>query len=287
MELVVLSGKGGTGKTTIATALSELAKDVIRVDCDVEASNFYMYYKGKDLEKEDFFGGKIAVMNKNKCIECGKCEEVCRFDAINNFEIDPFTCEGCGACVLACPQDAIVLKDEKVADTFITETDKGIIVRAEMGIGSDASGLLISFIRKKAKKINKDEKLTIIDGSPGIGCPVIASVTGSDAVLVVTEPTISGLEDLKRVVTLYEHFEIFTMVCINKYDINEDVAKEIEDYVSKKGLELVGKIPYDDVVMKSINELRPITYYEESIAKKAVENMWDTIKKFIKYEGGI
>ena len=287
MELVVLSGKGGTGKTTIATALSELAKDVIRVDCDVEASNFYMYYKGKDLEKEDFFGGKIAVMNKNKCIECGKCEEVCRFDAINNFEIDPFTCEGCGACVLACPQDAIVLKDEKVADTFITETDKGIIVRAEMGIGSDASGLLISFIRKKAKKINKDEKLTIIDGSPGIGCPVIASVTGSDAVLVVTEPTKSGLEDLKRVVTLCEHFEVFTMVCINKYDINEDVAKEIEDYVSKKGLELVGKIPYDDMVMKSINELRPITYYEESIAKKAVENMWDTIKKFIKYEGGI
>lgn len=287
MELVVLSGKGGTGKTTIATALSELAKDVIRVDCDVEASNFYMYYKGIDLEKEDFFGGKIAVMDKKKCIECSKCEEVCRFDAINNFEIDPFACEGCGTCILACPQGAIVLKDEKVADTFITETDKGIIVRAEMGIGSDASGLLISFIRKKAKKINKDEKLTIIDGSPGIGCPVIASVTGSDAVLVVTEPTISGLEDLKRVVTLYEHFEIFTMVCINKYDINEDVAKEIEDYVSKKGLELVGKIPYDDVVMKSINELRPITYYEESIAKKAVENMWDTIKKFIKYEGGI
>ena len=146
---------------------------------------------------------------------------------------------------------------------------------------------LYRFFVKKQKKINKDEKLTIIDGSPGIGCPVIASVTGSDAVLVVTEPTISGLEDLKRVVTLCEHFEIFTMVCINKYDINEGVAKEIEDYVSKKGLELVGKIPYDDMVMKSINELRPITYYEKSIAKKAVENMWDTIKKFIKYEGGI
>lgn len=281
MELVVLSGKGGTGKTTISTALSELAKDVMRVDCDVEASNFYMYYKGRDLEKEDFYGGKIAILNKDKCIQCGKCEEICRFDAIKNYEIDSFACEGCGTCTLVCPQDAIVLEDEKVADTFITETDQGAIVRAEMGIGSDASGLLISFIRKKAKKFNIDNKLTIIDGSPGIGCPVIASVTGSDAVLVVTEPTKSGLEDLKRVVTLCEYFEVFIMVCINKYDINEEIAKEIEGYVNDKGLELVGKIPYDDIVMKSINELKPINYYKESIAKKAIEDMWEEIKRFM------
>ncbi|WP_077368617.1 ATP-binding protein [Anaerosalibacter sp. Marseille-P3206] len=281
MELVVLSGKGGTGKTTISTALSELAKDVMRVDCDVEASNFYMYYKGRDLEKEDFYGGKIAILDKEKCIQCGRCKEVCRFDAINNFEIDPFACEGCGACTLVCPQDAIVLEDEKVADTFITATDQGVIARAEMGIGSDASGLLISFLRKKAKKFNKDEKLTIIDGSPGIGCPVIASVTGSDAVLIVTEPTKSGLEDLKRVVTLCEHFEVFTMVCVNKYDINEEVADEIEDFVNDSGIELVGKIPYDDMVMKSINELKPITFYKDSIAEKAIEEMWDNIKKLI------
>ena len=281
MELVVLSGKGGTGKTTIATALSELAKDVIRVDCDVEASNFYMYYKGRDLEKEDFYGGKIAIMDSDKCIQCGKCEEVCRFDAINNFEIDSFACEGCGACTLVCPQDAIVLEDEKVADTFITETDKGIVARAEMGVGSDASGLLISFLRKNAKRFSKDEKLTIIDGSPGIGCPVIASVTGSNAVLVVTEPTKSGLEDLKRVVTLCEHFHVLTMVCINKYDINEDIAREIEDFVNNSGIKLVGKIPYDDMIMKSINELKPITYYKESIAEKAIEEMWDNIRKII------
>jgi len=281
MELVVLSGKGGTGKTTISTALSELARNVMRVDCDVEASNFYMYYKGRDLEKEDFYGGKIAILDKEKCIQCGKCEEVCRFDAINNFEIDSFACEGCGACTLVCNQGAIALEDEKVADTFITETDQGIIARAEMGIGSDASGLLISFLRKKAKQFNEDEKLTIIDGSPGIGCPVIASVTGSYAVLIVTEPTKSGLEDLKRVVTLCEHFEVFTMVCINKYDINKEVANEIEDFVNTSGLELVGKIPYDDMVMKSINELKPITFYKDSIAEKAIEHMWENIKKLI------
>lgn len=282
MELVVLSGKGGTGKTTIATALSELAQDVMRVDCDVEASNFYMYYEGKDLEKKDFYGGKTAKIDDSKCIKCGKCQEVCRFNAIQDFQIDPFACEGCGACTLVCPtEEAIVLEDEKVADTFITQTDKGIIARAEMGIGSDASGLLISFLRRNAKRFSEDKKLTIIDGSPGIGCPVIASVTGSDMVLVVTEPTKSGLEDLKRVVTLCEHFGVYTMVCINKYDINEEMSKEIESFINDKHLKLVGKIPYDDMVMKSINELKPITFYNESIAKKAIEDMWMRIKENI------
>ena len=282
MELVVLSGKGGTGKTTIATALSELVQDVMRVDCDVEASNFYMYYEGKDLEKKDFYGGKTANIDDSKCIKCGKCQEVCRFNAIQDFQIDPFACEGCGACTLVCPtEEAIVLEDEKVADTFITQTDKGIIARAEMGIGSDASGLLISFLRKNAKRFSENEELTIIDGSPGIGCPVIASMTGSDMVLVVTEPTKSGLEDLKRVVTLCEHFGVYTMVCINKYDINEEMSREIESFINDKHLKLVGKIPYDDMVMKSINELKPIIFYNESIAKKAIEDMWMRIKENI------
>ena len=281
MELVILSGKGGTGKTTIATALSELAKDVIRIDCDVDAPNLYMFYKGKDIEKNDFIGGKKAVINESLCIKCGKCETICRFNAIENFTINPFDCEGCGACILVCPQNAIKLTDEKTADTFITELDKGIISRAEMEIGSDGSGKLITQLRKNGKKFNDNEKLTIIDGSPGIGCPVISSITGSDAVLVVTEPTKSGLEDLMRVVTLCEHFGVFTMVCINKYDINEEVAKEIENFVNGKDLKLVGKIPYDDTVMKSINELKPITYYKESIAEKAIEDMWSNIKSFI------
>lgn len=281
MELVVLSGKGGTGKTTIATALSELAKNVVRVDCDVEASNFYLFYDGADIKKGEFVGGKIASINKAKCIKCGKCEEVCKFDAIHDLEIDPYACEGCGACTLICPQNAIKLKDEKAADTFITKTDEGIISRAEMEIGSDASGKLITFLRKNSKEFSEKEKLTIIDGSPGIGCPVIASITGSDIVLIVTEPTKSGLEDLKRVVSLCEHFGVLVLVSINKYDINEDMSNEIEKYIEEKGLKLIGKIPYDDMVMKSINELKPITYYENSIAKIAIEEMWSNIKKII------
>lgn len=281
MELVVLSGKGGTGKTTIATSLSELAKDVVRIDCDVDASNLYLYYDGKDIDKQDFYGGKKAAIEESKCIKCGKCEEICKFDAINNYKIDTFACEGCGACVIVCPEKAITLKDEKAAQAFITELDEGIISRAEMEIGSDGSGKLVALLRKSGRKFSENEKLTIIDGSPGIGCSVIASITGCDAVLIVTEPTVSGLEDLVRVTALCEHFGLYTMVCINKYDINEEISKAILDFIEQQQLKLVGKIPYDDIVMKSINELRPIIYYENSIAGKAIKDMWQNIKKII------
>lgn len=281
MELVVLSGKGGTGKTTIATALSELAQDVVRIDCDVDAPNFYLFYNGKDTEKADFIGGKKALMNEELCIKCGKCEAVCRFNAIENLKINSFLCEGCGTCTLVCPKNAITLENEKIADTFITELDKGIISRAEMEIGSDGSGKLITHLRKNGKRFNEDEKLTIIDGSPGIGCPVISSITGSDAVLIVTEPTKSGLEDLIRVVSLCQYFGVFTMVCINKYDINEEMSLEIQSFVNKQGIKFVGKIPYDDTVRKSINELKPITHYKESIANKEIENIWTNVKSLI------
>ncbi|WP_102400392.1 ATP-binding protein [Haloimpatiens massiliensis] len=279
MELAVLSGKGGTGKTTIATALSELANEVVRIDCDVDAPNLYLFYRGKDIEKNKFIGGKKASIDESLCIKCGKCGSVCRFHAIEKFHINPFVCEGCGACTLICPQNAIKLIDEKTADTFITELDKGIISRAEMEVGSDGSGKLITNLRKNAKRFSRNEKLTIIDGSPGIGCAVIASITGVDAVLVVTEPTKSGLEDLMRVVDLCKHFGVFTMVCINKYDINEDMSKEIEKFIVENQLALVGKIPYDDTVMKSINQLKPITFYKDSIAEKAIESMWNNMKK--------
>lgn len=281
MELVVLSGKGGTGKTTIATALSELAKDVVRIDCDVDAPNFYLFYKGKDIDKVDFIGGNKAVINKELCLKCGKCEAVCKFDAIENFKVNHFLCEGCGACTLICPNKSISLEKEKVADTFITEIDNGIISRAEMEIGADGSGKLITQLRKNAKRFSTNKKLTIIDGSPGLGCPVISSITGSDSILVVTEPTKSGLEDLMRVVTLCKHFGILTMVCINKYDINEEVSLNIERYLNEEEVNLVGKIPYDDIVRKSINELKPITSYNNSSAKDAIEKMWSNMQQIM------
>lgn len=279
MELVVLSGKGGTGKTTIATALSELTKDVIRIDCDVDAPNFYLFYKGTNIESSDFIGGKKAIINEDLCLKCEKCKNICKFGAINNFKVNPLLCEGCGACNLVCHNKAITLEDEKIAEVFVTKLDKGIISRAQMNIGADGSGKLISHLRKIGKKFNSNEKLTIIDGSPGIGCPVISSITGSDLVLIVTEPTKSGLLDLERVLSLCEHFKLTSIVCINKYDINQEMSLNIENFLKKNQIKLVGKIPYDDTVRESINNLKPITNYANSSAKEAIVKMWLNIKK--------
>lgn len=285
MELVVLSGKGGTGKTTIATALSELANDVLRVDCDVDAPNFYLFYKGEDLEKHDFIGSKVATIDETKCITCGRCKNVCRFDAVeykdNKYRIGNFSCEGCGACILVCPNEAITLNDEKTADIYLTKLKSGLLSRAEMEIGADGSGKLITELRELGKRNNKENKLTIVDGSPGIGCPVISSITGSNVALIVTEPTKSGLEDLIRVVSLCKHFRVKTLLCINKFDINIEMTNAIEKYAIENEIDIVGKIPFDETVMQSINELKPITHYIDSDAYKSVVDMWANIKNFL------
>jgi len=278
MELAVLSGKGGTGKTTIVAALSELHQSIVKVDCDVDAPNLYLFYDGENLEKQDFFGGKKAVIDENTCIHCGACDVVCKFKAIKNAFVDPYLCEGCGACRIICSVNAIRLVDEKTADTYITETSQGVLSRASMGIGADGSGKLITKLRKNVKSYEANNKLTILDGSPGIGCSVIASITGVDIALLVTEPTMSGLNDLKRIVELSRNFDAKVLICINKYDINQNMTTQIETYAIENGLEVVGKIPFDPLVMVAINQLKPITEYQESIAKMAIEEMWNILK---------
>ncbi len=278
MELAVLSGKGGTGKTTIVAALSELHQSIVKVDCDVDAPNLYLFYDGENLEKQDFFGGKKAVIDENTCIHCGACDVVCKFKAIKNAFVDPYLCEGCGACRIICSVNAIRLVDEKTADTYIKETSQGILSRASMGIGADGSGKLITKLRKNVKSYEANNKLTILDGSPGIGCSVIASITGVDVALLVTEPTMSGLNDLKRIVELSRNFDAKVLICINKYDINQNMTTQIETYAIENGLEVVGKIPFDPLVMVAINQLKPITEYPESIAKMAIEEMWNILK---------
>lgn len=281
MELVVISGKGGTGKTTIASAFSELAENVVRADCDVDAPNLHMFYGGENILQEEFFGGKKAIIDYKKCTNCNLCEIICKFDAIKENKIDEFICEGCGACAISCPNGAIKLIEDKTADTFVKKVEKGILSSSEMEIGSDGSGKLVTKLRKNAKKFESIGSITIIDGSPGIGCSVIASITDADKALIVTEPTKSGLADLKRVLELCKHFELDVEVCINKYDINEEITLDIERFVNSKFLKIAGKIPFDDIVMRSINELRPITYYKNSKACKAIEEMWYNIEKNI------
>lgn len=279
MELVVLSGKGGTGKTTIATSLAELADNVIKVDCDVDAPNLYLFYKGENIFSEEFSGGKKAEINDDICIKCGRCLEYCRYGAIQDYKVNTFKCEGGGTCVHVCPVGAIKLKDQKGADVYITKTDDGLISRAEMVVGSEGSGKLVTKLRQNVERIDgSNEMLKIVDGSPGIGCAVIASIAGCGAVLVVTEPTKSGLNDFIRVIKLCEYFKVKVYICINKYDINKDITKQIEDYCLDNNLNILGKIPYDDLVIKSINEMKPIIYYEKSNANKAIRNIWKKIK---------
>lgn len=279
MRLGIVSGKGGTGKTTIAISIAELEKGSIRVDADVDASNMYLYYDGKDIDREYFSGNDIAKVDLNLCIQCGKCNKVCKFNAIDKGHVNPLKCEGCGACALVCPEKAISFVEQKTADIYTTEIDNGKIFRADMEIGGDGSGLLVSRLRKKAEEYEKDQVLTILDGSPGIGCSVIASITSNDFVLIVTEPTKSGMEDFIRVYELTEHFNIKALACINKYDINEEMSLEIENYCKNKGIPLVGKIPFDETIIESINNLKPIIYYDNSKANHAIRSMWKQIKQ--------
>lgn len=279
MELGIISGKGGTGKTTIAISIAELERGSISIDADVDASNMFLYYNGENIDKEYFSGSNVAEVDLDICTRCGKCDEVCKFDAIHRGDVDTLKCEGCGACQIVCPEDAISLVEQKTADIYVTETSSGKIFRSDMEIGGDGSGLLVSRLRKKAEQYQTKSGFTILDGSPGTGCSVIASITNNDRVLIVTEPTKSGKEDFIRAYQLTEHFNIPALACINKYDINESMSLEIEEFCKKESIPLVGKIPFDEIIVDSINNLKPIIYYENSKANQAIREMWDIIKE--------
>lgn len=278
MQLVVISGKGGTGKTTIASSLINLSNSSIKVDCDVDASNLHLILNGEDIKENTFIGAKMAEIDPAKCKRCSKCLEVCRFNAIKDFVVDELVCEGCGACKIVCPFDAIDLDDEVTGKTIITKNDVGILSRADMIIGAEGSGKLVTEVRKNAMEYQKNNELIILDGSPGIGCAVMASITGCDIALIVTEPTQSGLEDFMRVLSVCRFFGVMPMVCINKFDINEEITKEIEVFCSKENIHLVGKIPFDEYVKKSVNDMKPLVFYDSPAAKE-IKNMWTKIEK--------
>jgi MinD superfamily P-loop ATPase len=289
-EIVVISGKGGTGKTSIVGSFAALAKGAILADCDVDAADLHLLLEPEKRQSHDFSGGKLASIVAEKCIGCGKCKEVCNFDAVtlsghaNNAvekscTIDDVSCEGCGVCVHFCPVNAIEFKDSVNGRWFVSETRFGPMVHARLGIAQENSGKLVSLIRKEAKQIanERSSNFIIVDGSPGIGCPVIASITGADLVLVVTEPTISGQHDLDRVIELTEHFGIPTMVCINKYDINPAITEEIEIKAQRKDLKVAGKIAYDTAVTKAQLDAKSIVEYSDGELKAQIVSLWESV----------
>ena len=283
-EIVVLSGKGGTGKTTITASFAALAHKKILVDCDVDAADLHLIFKPTVLETHQFFGGKSAFIDKDLCTACGKCGEICRYDAVNlaNKEINKFLCEGCSACSHFCPTGAIKMEDDLSGYWFISHSPYGPFVHARLGIAEENSGKLVSLIRSKARALAEKEKAQLIinDGSPGIGCPVIASITGADYVLIVVEPTLSGIHDLKRVVQLAAHFNIPTGVCINKIDINPQMADKISRYCTENNIKVLGSLPYDNCVTKAQVAQKPVVveYPEREISKK-IQDLWKEVEK--------
>jgi MinD superfamily P-loop ATPase len=289
-EVVIISGKGGTGKTSIVGSFAALANNAVLADCDVDAADLHLLLEPDIKQSHDFSGGKLASVIAEKCIGCGKCAEVCNFDAVtlqgnsNNvvektYTIDDVSCEGCGVCVHFCPVNAIEFKDSVNGRWFVSETRFGPMVHARLGIAQENSGKLVSLIRKEAKRIadERNGNFIIVDGSPGIGCPVIASITGADLVLVVTEPTISGQHDLDRVIELTEHFGIPTIVCINKYDINPTITEDIEMKAQRKDLKVAGKIAYNTAVTKAQIAAKSIVEYSDGELKAQVVSLWEFV----------
>jgi len=286
-KITVISGKGGTGKTTVVANLSYLFNDLVLADCDVDAPNLHLLLNPKNDDSEVFKSNKLAVKDQNKCIDCGICYDVCKFNAIDpiNYEIDSYKCEGCGVCVAMCPEEALSLKLLDTGKIYNSTTRFGPMVHANLKIGSDNSGKLVSEVRekatKKAEQLNKE--LVLIDGSPGIGCPVISSITGVDLVLFVTEPSKSGFSDLKRVAQVIKHFNIPALAVINKYDINEKISEDIEQYLKNEEIELVGKISFSSDIVDSLRNAELIVEKDkDNNVSQEIKAIWQKVDKRLK-----
>ena len=255
LQVAIVSGKGGTGKTSIIASLAALARGkAVFADCDVDAPDLHLILQPEILERREFYGIKRAFIDKEKCIQCGICQDSCRFGAIADFEVETPLCEGCGVCQLVCPEDAVEMRDIQAGEAYISQTRFGPMVHAELYPGEEASGKLVAMVREMARDLaaEKNLDLILIDGSPGIGCPVIASLTGVDLALVVTEPTVTGEHDLVRLLDVADHFGIKTTVCINKYDLNPEAARKIEELCGKRGVKIAGRLPYHTSVVEAM-----------------------------------
>lgn len=283
-EITIISGKGGTGKTSVVASFAALAEKKVMADADVDAADLHLILAPEIRQEEDFKGGRIAVIDPDRCTECGECLNRCQFNAISpEFVVNKIDCEGCGVCVHFCPVDAIDFPQSICGKWYVSESRFGPMVHARLGIAEENSGLLVSLVRNQAKVLAEDRGLdtVIVDGPPGIGCPVIASITGTSVVLIVTEPTLSGLHDLERVGGLAAHFKIPTLVCINKFDLNEEMSERVRDYCAKNHMELVGHIPYDTEVTRAMVAGQSIVEFSNGNVSEAMKEIWHRVHGYL------
>ena len=280
-EIVIISGKGGTGKTTITAAFASLSESKVMADCDVDAADLHLILSPQIQHEENFYSGKTAFIREDDCTQCGKCVQVCQFDAISpDFVVNPIACEGCGVCVYFCPVNAIDFNDDLSGRWFISKTRFGPMVHARLGIAEENSGKLVTLVRQQAKRLAEKEHLDyiIVDGAPGIGCPVISSITGASAVLVVTEPTLSGRHDMERVISLAAgHFQIPTFVCVNKFDLNKEITNQIEIFCHEMNIAFVGIISYDTIVIDAMVQAKTIIEFSDGAISKEIKKIWEKI----------
>ncbi|MBP7828994.1 MAG: ATP-binding protein [Kiritimatiellae bacterium] len=284
-ELVVISGKGGTGKTSVTAAFATLAGQSVLVDCDVDAADMHLLLQPQVQRREEFRGGHEAVIRAADCTGCGLCAANCRFDAIRpardgaSYLVEPAACEGCGVCVRICPAQAIDFPERVGGEWYVSDTRCGPMVHARLTPGAENSGKLVALVREEGRRLAKERKLDLVllDGPPGIGCPVIASITGASRVLIVTEPTLSGRHDLARVLDLARHFKVPAMVCVNKWDINPAQTKEIERRAVEQGARIAGRIRYDRAATQALLAGHSIAEGPPCEAGADLRALWNTV----------
>jgi MinD superfamily P-loop ATPase len=281
-ELVVISGKGGTGKTSLVAAFASLAQNKVLCDADVDAADLHLIVAPEIKERYDFESGHTAIIDLDTCTECGLCRELCKWNAISeDFVVDPIACEGCGVCYYFCPARAIEFPVNTCGEWFISDTRFGSMAHASLGIAEENSGKLVTLIRQEGRKLAEQQNadLLLTDGPPGIGCPVIASIGGAAAVLIVAEPTVSGRHDMERVADLAAFFRVPAMVSVNKFDLNPDQAEAIEAFAGQKGITVVSRIPFDPVFTKAMVEGKTVIEYDgHSEGARAVRALWDQVR---------
>ena len=281
-EIVIISGKGGTGKTSIIAAFASLAENKVLCDADVDAADLHLITEPEIKELHDFESGHTAIINQNKCSECGLCRDLCKWDAISeDFVVNFIECEGCGVCCYFCPEKAIDFPVKTCGQWFRSDTRFGPMIHARLGIAEENSGKLVTLVRQKARTLAEESGLDLLltDGPPGVGCPVIASMGGANAVLIVVEPTVSGIHDMERVAQLAAHFRVPAMICINKFDLNLDQTQTIERYAKENGLETLGQIPFDPLFTKSMVQGNTIIEFNgDSEGARSVKKIWKEVE---------